>query len=160
MHLHVQLLDLERLLLQQLATSKGDLLENESLITSLNETKIKASSIQSSLEGLSSLQALLSIQSSHYEPLAQLWSSLFFALKKLVILNPMYHSSLPSFMQLIDKALKHQPTQKDCISKEESSQHDQTRVSYLCKTLVKLVYNHVSRSLFDSDRLTFGLHLL
>jgi dynein heavy chain 2, cytosolic len=57
--LKVQLSELERILLEELATSTGNILENKQLIESLNQTKSKSSTIQKSLLESSELQQSL-----------------------------------------------------------------------------------------------------
>jgi dynein heavy chain 2, cytosolic len=52
----VQLAVLEKSLLQTLATSKGNILDNQELLDSLNETKIKSTTIEKSLHESHALQ--------------------------------------------------------------------------------------------------------
>ena len=55
----VQLAELEETLLQALAAAEGNILENKTLLASLNETKLKSSVISESLSEASLLQVRL-----------------------------------------------------------------------------------------------------
>lgn len=57
--LKIQLADYEKQLLTELANSTGNILENHSLINSLNQTKIQSNQIQKSLEESKNLQVSL-----------------------------------------------------------------------------------------------------
>lgn len=54
--LKIQLADLEKTLLEELASSQGNILENKVLIESLNQTKIKSNTIAKSLHESTQLQ--------------------------------------------------------------------------------------------------------
>jgi len=54
--LKIQLETLQKMLLEELANSQGSILENKTLIESLNQTKLKSIKIQASLEESAQLQ--------------------------------------------------------------------------------------------------------
>ncbi|KAG1663699.1 hypothetical protein FOA52_013267 [Chlamydomonas sp. UWO 241] len=148
--LKVQLADLEKTLLQALASSTGSLLENKSLLDSLNETKSKSITIAKSLEGSKTLQASLNEQREAYRPIAGRGSTMYFLIKDLSTLNSMYQFSLSAFLLLFKAALSEESAPGVNVT---------ARIAVLNDTLVSLVINHVSRALFNNDRLTFGMHM-
>mmetsp|Transcript_33539 Transcript_33539/g.74227 ORF Transcript_33539/g.74227 Transcript_33539/m.74227 type:complete len:2007 (+) Transcript_33539:3-6023(+) len=147
--LKVQLADLEKSLLQNLATSTGNLLDNKELLDSLNETKAKSITIAKSLTESKSLQESLDQQRDVYRPIAQRGSVMYFLIKDLATVNHMYQFSLGVFLTLFRKALAHDTPPGNVTS----------RIAVLCDTLLELVFMYVSRSLFNADRLTFGMHM-
>jgi dynein heavy chain 2 len=76
--LKVQLAGLEKTLLHTLATSTGNILENQQLIDSLDETKAKGTTVKESLEESTSLQESLDEQRNAYRPIAEQGSKMFF----------------------------------------------------------------------------------
>jgi dynein heavy chain 2 len=94
--LKVELAALERSLLQSLATSKGNLLENKELLDSLNETKAKSNTITTSLDESHRLQITLDEQRNAYAPIAQRGSTMYFLVRDLAAINHMYQVTPPS----------------------------------------------------------------
>lgn len=74
---------------------------------------------------------------------------MFFLLRDLPTINHMYRFSLPAFLALFKRALQ----------KESPPGNVTARLSLLSEALVDLVFEQVSRSLFNTDRLTFAMHL-
>ena len=148
--LKVQLAGLEESLLQELASAEGNILENKSLLDSLNETKAKSMTISQSLQESVELQRSLNQERDAYLPLAQYGSNLFFIISKLNKLNGMYQFSLASFLRLFRRALEN----------KEGSGNTELRIQTLTSTLQSLVYRSVCRSLFKADCLMFALHLV
>ena len=147
--LKIQLNQLEESLLQELASAEGNILENKTLLDSLNLTKQKSSTIQQSLEESVHLQLSLNQERDTYLPLAQYGSVLFFVIGSLCKLNHMYQFSLAAFLRLFHRALE---SREDIGSTE-------LRIRALSSTLQSLVYRFVCRSLFKSDCLMFAMHL-
>ncbi len=145
----IEISKLEDFLLEQLATSSGNILENKELLASLNETKAKSAHIADSLKESSALQENLEAEGNVYLPLAEFASRLFFTIADLVKLNNMYRTSLASFLRLYEATLT-----------EASGGEGNERISALKRTLQRKVYHYIARSLFKSDRLTFGVHLV
>lgn len=149
----VQLAALETQLLQELAASQGNILENKTLIESLNETKSKSTIIAQSLKEARELQENLDKERNVYKKVAVHGSLLFFLISDLQKINRMYQYSLGSFLKLFNAAL--QKSEKDV-----SSTAVEARINTVCDRLQRLVFEYVSRSLFKADRLMFGLHLV
>lgn len=150
--LKLQLAKLEESLLNELANSEGNILENKSLIDSLNETKVKSVSIAKSLTESRKLQLSLDGERDKFLPLSTFGSSLYFVLSDMHKLNNMYEFSLSSFLRLFEQAL-------DC---QDSAKNDATdlRIKLLKSVLEKLTFKWISRSLFKEDRTMFAIYLI
>lgn len=107
--LKIQLADYEKKLLTELANSTGNILENKSLIDSLNQTKEQSNNIQKSLEKSQELQEDLNKQRDVYKNFAIIGSNLFMVFGDLNKINNMYQFSLASFIKLFNRALETRP---------------------------------------------------
>lgn len=148
--LKIQVADLEEALLTELAAAEGNILENTSLLRSLNETKHKATVITASLQESLQLQAALDQERDVYRPLAEAASMTFFVIKDLSKMNNMYQFSLHSFLKLFHSALRR-------ITDTESAA---VRNKLLVNASRQIAYEHVARSLFKEDRLKFAMHFV
>lgn len=148
--LKVQLAGLEKTLLEELASSTGDILENQKLIDSLTETKTKSADIAAALEGSEKASVELDRQRDVYRPFAKAGSSMFFLVRQIESINNMYQFSLGSFVDLFRATLAER---RDSGSVEE-------RIRRLIPALQRRVLVFVGRSLFKADRLMFALHFV
>ena len=148
--LKLELYSLEDNLLQALASSEGNLLDNTTLLTSLNEAKDKCGNISIALSESKQLQDNIDVERNFFLPFAQKGSRMYFLLKNMSQINHMYRYSLESFVLLFKRALE---------SKQQG--HDsEAKVFIYTSNLQSIVYNFVSCSLFKSDLLTFALHFV
>eukprot|EP00090_Calanus_glacialis_P009483 TRINITY_DN17857_c0_g1_i1.p1 TRINITY_DN17857_c0_g1~~TRINITY_DN17857_c0_g1_i1.p1 ORF type:complete len:1541 (-),score=379.52 TRINITY_DN17857_c0_g1_i1:129-4454(-) len=147
--LKIQISHLEDALLDQLNASSGNILENKELLDSLNQTKTKSATIESSLRESIVLQENLEKEGNIYLPLAEFASKLYFVNKDLSKINNMYQFSQSSFMNLYERTLS-----------TASIGNTETRIDSLKRTLQGISYEYISRSLFKADRLMFALHVL
>ncbi|CEO98015.1 hypothetical protein PBRA_006129 [Plasmodiophora brassicae] len=150
--LHVQLADLERKLLEELATSEGNILENKTLAESLQASKARSTEIQTGLENARQIQASLDSQRMAYQPIADTGARLFFLVDVLYHTNPMYRFSLNSF---IAEFLANITDQAKALSASDKAE----RIARFSRGLIGRVYRVIAQSLFKDDRLTFAMHL-
>uniref|UniRef100_A0ABM5FWF4 Cytoplasmic dynein 2 heavy chain 1 n=2 Tax=Agamidae TaxID=81953 RepID=A0ABM5FWF4_9SAUR len=146
----IQLAKLEESLLETLATSQGNILENKDLIESLNQTKASSALIQESLVEFQRLQISLDQERDAYLPLAESASKMYFIISDLSKINNMYRFSLASFLRLFQRALQ---SELDVGNTEE-------RIRSLISSLKHMVYEYVCRCLFKADQLMFALHFV
>ncbi|XP_038617598.1 cytoplasmic dynein 2 heavy chain 1 [Tachyglossus aculeatus] len=146
----IQLAKLEESLLETLATSQGNILENKDLIESLNQTKASSALIQESLLESRKLQSSLDQERDAYLPLAESASKMYFIISDLSKINNMYRFSLTAFLRLFQRAL---------LNKQDSSNTEQ-RIQSLISSLKHMVYEYVCRCLFKADQLMFALHFV
>ncbi|KAK0416096.1 hypothetical protein QR680_012296 [Steinernema hermaphroditum] len=144
----IRLDELEQILLNELASSEGNLLENQQLLTSLNRSKENAETIAASLDESARLQNELNTERNVYLPFAQRASALYFAIADLHRHNRMYNYSVNTVIQLFKAVLS--------IDKDRSSSPSK-RLDTLYRSLQTLVYHTVALGIFKSDRLMFAL---
>lgn len=84
--LNLQLTEIEQVLLNQLATSEGSLLENTQLLDSLNQSKENAEKAEKSLGGLEKVRKEIDEQKHIYLPFAEKCSLLYFAFSDMWVL--------------------------------------------------------------------------
>eukprot|EP01135_Chromosphaera_perkinsii_P005308 Nk52_evm1s338 gene=Nk52_evmTU1s338 len=150
--LKIQLADLETTLLEQLAASEGNILENKALIDSLNDTKTKANTISSSLKESKKLQQSLDKERDAYLGLAKAGSDLYFLINDLSKINKMYQFSLPSFVRLFKLSIS--------VKVTGSKNDSEGKIEQLRYSLIKSVFMSIIKSLFKSDRHMFALHIV
>lgn len=85
-----------------------------------------------------------------YRPIAARGSAMYFLIRDLAALNNMYATSLAVFLQLFRRALDADTGAGGDVA---------ARIAVLADVLLELVFGYVSRSLFNADRLTFGMHM-
>jgi dynein heavy chain 2 len=147
----IELAALEKKLLEALATSEGDILENTSLIESLTQTKVTSKEIADALEKSSVASLELDQQREVYRPFARDGSTLFFLVSALIAVNSMYQFSLASFVRLFNATLGDAATQAAELTE---------RLGHLTPALEKRVLYFVGRGLFKADRHMFAMHLV
>ena len=153
--LKLKLAALEGGLLQALASSQGNVLENRALIESLNQTKEQSVEVTQSLDVSKAIAIDLDRQRDVYRPIAAAGSRLFFLLAQLTAVNSMYDFALPTFTSLFNANLRE--------VREEGGTGvggDGARIDAMVERLKLSVFGYVTRSLFKADRLMFALHLL
>ena len=150
--LQLQLIALEDSLLQSLASSAGNILENKPLIDSLNDAKLKSTRIQESLSESRSIQSSLQKDRDNFWPFASFASKLYFIAVPLSRLNVMYTYSITAHMALFRHFLEKEGTHRNLDPQEF--------LPKLQKRFQTAFYEDVVRVLLNKDRLTFALHLV
>jgi len=102
----IQLSKLEDSLLEELASAKGNILENKELLESLNKTKESSATIEKSLTESHRLTESLDKEREVYLPLAETGSKLYFVIVCMDAVNSMYKFSLNAYLGLFQRALK------------------------------------------------------
>lgn len=145
----VQLAALEKQLVEALATSEGDILENTALVESLTKTKATSAEIEQALEKSARKAEELDEKRDSYRPFAREGATLFFLVKQLSAVNHMYRFSLAGFLGLFRGTL--------ATKMEAASTKD--RISRLLPILEHKVFMFVARALFKEHRPMFGMHV-
>ncbi|RLN86865.1 hypothetical protein BBJ28_00018703, partial [Nothophytophthora sp. Chile5] len=146
----VQLAALEKQLVEALATSEGDILENTILVESLTKTKATSAEIEHALERSAKKAEELDEKRETYCPFAHEGAKLFFLVKQLSAVNHMYRFSLASFLGLFKATL--------ATKMESTSTKD--RILRLIPILEHKLLMFVGRALFKEHRPMFGMHLV
>src|SRR5258708_12757405 len=142
----VRLRTLEKLLLQALNESSGNILDDDKVIDTLETLKREAADITRKVEETDIVMKEVEQVTTDYLPLAQACSSVFFILEQLNTVNHFYQFSLRFFLDIFDYVLHHNPNLKNI------SDHGIRRNIFL-KDLFLLVYKRTSRAFLHRDHL-------
>uniref|UniRef100_A0A0G4IFQ9 AAA+ ATPase domain-containing protein n=1 Tax=Chromera velia CCMP2878 TaxID=1169474 RepID=A0A0G4IFQ9_9ALVE len=140
---------LEDVLLRELANSKGSILDNDDLISTLGETKTKAVEIEQALqEGKLTAEEIEKMRSV-YQKVAKRGSILYFSMVGLANLSSMYEYSLSAYLGVFDRAL----------STAKQDRIVENRLKNCTEKLTQSVYEYVCMSIFEKHKLTFSFQM-
>jgi dynein heavy chain 2 len=148
-YLKIEISKLEKKLLEELAETTGNILENVTLFNSLEETKTKSIEISSSLQQSSKLKENLEKERNVYHPLAAIGTKVFLQLQNMKNLNNMYCFSLKEFTKVFKTNLK--------VGKDLSD--TKQFISEVGKSLFKCTFTRFSYAMQKKDKLAFALYL-
>lgn len=148
----LRLRTLEKLLLQALNESTGNILDDDKVIDTLETLKREAAEIIRKVEETDVIMKEVEQVTSEYLPLAQACSSVFFILEQLNTVNHFYQFSLRFFLDIFDYVLHHNPNLRNVID------HGLRR-DILLKDLFLVVYKRTSRALLYRDHLMLAVLL-
>lgn len=141
--------DLEDSLLLELATSKGNMLDNTELINTLDETKTKAKEVTEKLKIGEQTAIEIDRVRNGYRPAARRGALLFFVLSEMALINNMYQFSLSSFLEVFQICLK--KSLPDAILEK--------RLNNIIDTLTHNIYNYACTGLFEKHKLLFSFQM-
>lgn len=96
---------LDAQLLERLTSSKGNLLEDTSLVEVLNNTKNSAKEVAAKIDDASIKTKEINEKRNSYNPVAIRGSALYFTMIEVAQINWMYNSSLGQFLQLFNESI-------------------------------------------------------
>lgn len=100
-----QLKEAQDNILTLLSESKGMILDNVQLISTLEESKKSSAIIKKSLEETTLVEEQINISRSSYIPIAVRGTVLYFVISDLALIDPMYQFSLKYFKKLFGMAI-------------------------------------------------------
>ncbi|KAL0219986.1 hypothetical protein P9112_005639 [Eukaryota sp. TZLM1-RC] len=150
--LKTELVNVENDLLLQLSQSTGNILENSELISSLDKTKENSIKVTSSLEESERLRAQLDEERVVFAELAAYSSRLFSTCNDLTKVNKFYGFSLQIYFELFNQILEE--------TSRTPSSSTKARIAIVISALTRKIFDFVSCSLLQKDRLVFNLHLI
>ncbi|KAK7029674.1 dynein heavy chain [Paramarasmius palmivorus] len=148
----LRLRTLERLLLQALNESSGNILDDDKVIDTLETLKREAAEITRKVEETDVVMKEVEQVTAEYLPLAQACSAVFFVLEQLNIVNHFYQFSLRFFLDIFDYVLHHNPNLKNVTDYSQ-------RRDILLNDLFLIVYQRTSRALLHRDRVMLAVLL-
>ncbi|XP_006454562.1 dynein heavy chain protein 1 [Agaricus bisporus var. bisporus H97] len=148
----LRLRTLEKLLLQALNESSGNILDDDKVIDTLETLKREAADITRKVEETDVVMKEVEQVTTEYLPLAQACSSVFFVLEQSNIVNHFYQFSLRFFLDIFDYILHRNPNLKNV------SDHNARR-EILLKDLFLVVYKRTSRALLYRDHVMLAILL-
>ncbi|XP_030756931.1 dynein heavy chain 10, axonemal [Sitophilus oryzae] len=141
--------DLEDSLLRELSTTTGNMLDNVELVTTLENTKSKATEVMEKLELAAQTSKDIDKLRDVYRPVAKRGAILFFVLSDMAGVNAMYQYSLASYLEVfaysLRKALPHTILDR--------------RLYNIITTLTQNVYDYGCTGIFEKHKLLFSFQM-
>ncbi|XP_044766447.1 dynein axonemal heavy chain 6 [Coccinella septempunctata] len=144
-----QLKAIEDKILRMLDQSEGNILDDEELIETLNESKETSEVIAARLIETESTEIKISVAREKYRSVATRGSVMYFVVAQLAEIDPMYQYSLKYFTQIFNTV----------IETSEKSENLDIRLEILIREITLSVYTNVSRGLFERHKLVFSFLL-
>ncbi|KAG7158919.1 Dynein heavy chain, cytoplasmic-like [Homarus americanus] len=148
----LRLRQLEKNLLQVLNDAKGQILDDDSVITTLETLKKEAADISLKVQETDKTMHEIEMVSQQYLPLSSACSSIYFTLDALHQVHFLYQYSLHFFLDVFTDVLSNNPNIKD--------QTDYARrLSIITNDLFRLTYMRVARGMLHTDQIVFAVLL-
>ncbi|XP_029794387.1 dynein heavy chain 6, axonemal [Suricata suricatta] len=144
-----QLKTIEEKILKMLFTSEGNILDNEELIDTLQDSKITSGAIKIRLKEAESTEIMINVAREKYRPVATQGSVMFFVIASLSEIDPMYQYSLKYFKQLFNTTIETSVRSDDL----------EERMGILLEQTLLAAYVNVSRGLFEQHKLIYSFML-
>ncbi|XP_047348170.1 dynein axonemal heavy chain 6 [Vespa velutina] len=142
-----QLHNIEDRILSLLYGAGDNILDNEELIETLNESKETAAIIATRLIESEATEEKISIERNRYQDVANRGSVLYFVVADLTDIDPMYQFSLKYFNQIFNIVIE--TSEKTTILAE--------RLRILNNEITIAIYINVARGLFEKHKLIFSM---
>ncbi|XP_046382890.1 dynein axonemal heavy chain 10 [Ischnura elegans] len=140
---------LEDMLLRELSTSTGNMLDNVELISTLDETKTKATEVFEKLELAEATAKDIDKLRDQYRSVATRGAILFFVLSELASVNAMYQYSLDAYVEVFVHSVK--KALPDTVLAN--------RLENILDTVTNQVYEYGCTGLFEKHKLLFSFQI-
>ncbi|KAJ3385444.1 hypothetical protein HDU84_002244 [Entophlyctis sp. JEL0112] len=141
----LRLRHLEKMLLQSLNESRGNILDDDNIMATLETLKREAAEITKKVEATDVILQEVEEVTTTYTPLALSCSAIFFCLEQLSQLHHFYQFSLDFFNQIFMFVLHNNPNLSGI---EDYTQ----RLSLISKDLFTVTYSRAAKSLLHDDQ--------
>lgn len=138
---------LEHDLLIKLTTVQGSLVDDESVLYTLNKTKDTALDVNEKIMVASKTQISISLMREEYRPIATRGSVLYFLIVEMSMVNPMYQNSLQQFLVQFDFSLLN----------ADSSLLVSKRIGNIIKHLTYNIFKYKCRGLYEKHKTLFTI---
>lgn len=144
-----QLQAIEDKILQQLANSEGNILDDQALIDNLKNSKKTATVINKTLAEAETTSKQIDTARESYRPVAKRGSVLYFVIASLSHVDPMYQYSLQYFKALYNLRMR----------ESEKSDDVQKRIDIMIEDITRSMYVNVCQGLFEKDKLAYAFQM-
>jgi len=144
---------LENALLAELNRASGAILDDDSLLSSLERLKTEAREVEAKVSQTDAVMQEVLAVSTLYNPLSVACSRIYFAMAQMSELGFLYQFSLRFFLDAFTDVLSPRNP------RQESGAASDARLDVLARDLFTTVYRRVARGLLNDDHLTFALRL-
>lgn len=142
-----KILESETNILKLLAEAKSDtLLDDVNLIHTLQTSKTTSHEIQKQIKVSTELEKTIETVRNQYRDVSIRGSILYFVIKDLALIDPMYQYSLQYITRLFNNA----------IDMSAQSEELPIRISNLIETITKTIFTNVCRGLFEQHTLIYS----
>ena len=138
--------ELESTILRLLAESSGNILDDEQLINTLDDSKKISAKTEESVRGAEETQAEIKIAQEAYRPVATRGSILYFVVADFASIDSMYQFSLQYFKQVFCATI---------VAAEPSDDLD-TRLATLLEASLSSIFVNICRALFEKHKTLFA----
>ncbi|KAK7945226.1 hypothetical protein WMY93_000954 [Mugilogobius chulae] len=139
--------ELEDNLLYKLSSTKGSLVDDDSMIGILSTTKQTAAEVSAKLSVAADAEVKINLAQAEYRPVASRGSILYFLITEMSMVNVMYQTSLGQFLRFLTCHLK------------EKSAKTQKRIANIIEYLTFEVFRYTVRGLYENHKFIFTLLL-
>ena len=144
---------LEKELLRALNASQGNILDDDTVIATLETLKTEAAEISRKVDETDGVMREVEDVTVTYTPLARACSAVYFALEHLSSIHQFYQFSLDFFKAIFDEVVEHNPNLKGVSDPN-------VRISILKRDLLRLSFRRASVSLLYQDHLVLLMQLV
>ncbi|KAI9494709.1 dynein heavy chain [Zychaea mexicana] len=146
----LKLRHLEKSLLQALNESKGNILDDDKVIETLETLKKEAAEVTRKVDETNTVMQEVEQTTAVYTPLAHACSSIFFVMEQLNLIHHFYQFSLDFFYEIFEYVLHANPNLKSVSDPGE-------RLAILSRDLFSVTYKRASRTLLHEDHITLAV---
>ena len=148
-----RLVELENEILRLLSETKGSLLDDLSLIDTLQESKVISETVTEQVAVAEQTMVKIDVARESYRPAGLRSAVLYFVLNDMVAIDPMYQFALEAYVVLFVQSIERS------AEKKMSTGGIEERIKDLNDYHALAVYKYGCRALFERHKMILSLHL-